>query len=70
MEFDNQGCQFDIFMTYVRVHQNFVVILQSVESDSILRWAPSFSCENQKPIMLVHQFHHMEVKLAISFYLL
>jgi hypothetical protein len=51
MEFDNQGCQFDIFMTFVRVHQNFVIVFQSVESDIILTWASSFLCENQKPTM-------------------
>jgi hypothetical protein len=44
--------EFDIFMTNVRVHQNFVIVPQSVESDSILTWAPSFSCENQKPTLL------------------
>jgi hypothetical protein len=38
-------------MIYVKVHQNFVVVLQSVESDSILTWASSFSCENKKPTM-------------------
>jgi hypothetical protein len=51
MEFDNQGCQFDIFMTYVRVHQNFVVVFQSVENDSILTWAPSFLHEDQEQIV-------------------
>jgi hypothetical protein len=70
MEFDNQGCQFDIFMTYVRVHQNFVVVLQSVESDSILTWASSFCVKIKNQLCLGHQFHHMEVKLAISFHLL